>query len=324
MASSYANCSVLLAYGNIEVKDMVGRGESTVAFEDMIEHRKKSTAKVLSKLKELEVDMIFAEGTIDKEAQDIFFNAGITVITKVKVECLTRLKISLEIQRVVDNIGQLGDYTKATAVGRSRLIYFTQMSGFNGDKDMLVVEGQKVQNGLTLILSGPDESMLRLIKEELKVILRIGRHIYLKNFKVSLDQQLIQSMKPEIRNTLVANEAPNIFFSQVVEKSESTVHSYLRNKHLDYKRIVYVESDFSSASFPEVTRAMIDDYNRTRLRGFRRKWPFFTEICGNNYKDESRRYYSEDDWPMGEYILKKMVNLNKKCEVCRRPCYLHT
>lgn len=109
-----------------------------------------------------------------------------------------------------------------------------------------------------------------------------------------------------------------------MEKEASTVHTYLRNKHLDYKRIVYVESDFSSASFPEITRTMIDEYNKARLRGFRRKWPFFTEICGNNYRDESRRYYSEDDWPIGEYILKKVVNLNKKCEVCRRPCYLHT
>jgi hypothetical protein len=33
----------------------------------------------------MEVDMIFLEGTIDKEAQDTFFNNGITVISKVKV-----------------------------------------------------------------------------------------------------------------------------------------------------------------------------------------------------------------------------------------------
>jgi|JI6StandDraft_1071083.scaffolds.fasta_scaffold05664_3 hypothetical protein len=140
--------------------------------------------------------MIFLEGSIDKEAQDLFFNGGVTVITKVKVECITRLKISLDIQKVVDNIGQLDEYVKATVVGRSRLIYFTQVCGFDGDKDMLVVEGQKVQNGLTLIISGPDQAILRTIKEELKTILRVGRHIYLKNYKVLLDQQLIQSMKP--------------------------------------------------------------------------------------------------------------------------------
>jgi oligoribonuclease (3'-5' exoribonuclease) len=85
-----------------------------------------------------------------------------------------------------------------------------------------------------------------------------------------------------------------------------------------------VESDFSHHSFPEVTRQMIEEYNKTRVRGFPRKWPFFTEICGNSVKTESRRFYSEDDWPMGEYILKKMLNLSRKCELCKKPCYLHT
>lgn len=41
--------------------------------------------KVLAKLKEMEVDMIFLEGSIEKEAQDIFFSGGITVIAKVKI-----------------------------------------------------------------------------------------------------------------------------------------------------------------------------------------------------------------------------------------------
>lgn len=121
--------------------------------------------KVLNKLKELEVDMVFLEGSIDKEAQDMFFGNGITVISKVKIESLSRLKTSLEIQKIVDNIGQLGDLTKAMVIGRSRLIYFTQIAGFSGQKDLLVVEGQKVQNGLTVILSGPDENALRVIRE---------------------------------------------------------------------------------------------------------------------------------------------------------------
>lgn len=66
MATNYANCSVLLVYGNIEAKDMMGKGEGVVAFEDMIENRKKAMANVLAKLKEMEVDMIFLEGAIDK------------------------------------------------------------------------------------------------------------------------------------------------------------------------------------------------------------------------------------------------------------------
>lgn len=95
MSSSYANCNVLLVYGNIEAKDMLGKGEAVVAFEEMIDNRKKAMAKVLAKLKEMEVDMIFLEGSIDKETQDLFFLNNITVISKVKVETITRLKTSL-------------------------------------------------------------------------------------------------------------------------------------------------------------------------------------------------------------------------------------
>lgn len=101
MASSYANCSVLLVYGNIEAREVVGRGEAEVAFEEMIENRKKAMGKVVGRVREMEVDVIFLEGTIDKEAQDLFFVNGITVISKVKVEIITRLKISLEICKIV-------------------------------------------------------------------------------------------------------------------------------------------------------------------------------------------------------------------------------
>jgi hypothetical protein len=139
MSSSYANCNVLLVYGNIEAQDVIGKGETSVAFEEMIENRKKSMARILGQLKEMEVDMIFLEGSIDKEAQDMFFTNGITVISKIKVEYITRLKTSLEIDKIIENIGQLDDNSKNVSVGRSRLIYFTQIINFSGNQDLLVV-----------------------------------------------------------------------------------------------------------------------------------------------------------------------------------------
>ena len=37
----------------------------------------------------------------------------------------------------------------------------------------------------------------------------------------------------------------------------------------------------------------------------------------------SRRYYSEDDWPFGDYLLRKLVNPHKKCPLCHLPGYKH-
>jgi hypothetical protein len=139
MSSSYPNCNVLLVYGNIEAKDVVGKGETSVAFEQMIENWKKSLGSILNKLKELEVNMIFLEGSIDKEAQDMFFSSDITVISRIKVKYITQLKTSLEIEKILDNIGQLDDKSRKLSVGPSRLIYFTQINSVGKSQDLLVV-----------------------------------------------------------------------------------------------------------------------------------------------------------------------------------------
>jgi hypothetical protein len=139
MSSSYPNCNVLLVYGNIEAKDVVGKGETSVAFEQMIENWKKSLGSILNNLKELEVNMIFLEGSIDKEAQDMFFSSDITVISRIKVKYITQLKTSLEIEKILDNIGQLDDKSRKLSVGPSRLIYFTQINSVGKSQDLLVV-----------------------------------------------------------------------------------------------------------------------------------------------------------------------------------------
>ncbi len=67
------------------------------------------------------------------------------------------MKLSLEVGRIVEGIGQLSEHTKVTSVGKSRLSYFSKMTKFDdSEEDILVVEGHKAQNGLTLILCGPE------------------------------------------------------------------------------------------------------------------------------------------------------------------------
>jgi hypothetical protein len=145
---------------------------------------------------------------------------------------------------------------KHLCVGRSKLVYSTKIGSFNGsDESALVVEGLKSCNGMTIILAGPNETILRLIKYEFKQIMRIGRHLVLKIYKMLLDQDMMQSMAPEIRVSLSNPAAANLFFSYNVE-SEGTIINYLRLRYMVYKRIVFVESDFSPTSFPEITKQL--------------------------------------------------------------------
>jgi hypothetical protein len=91
MPKSFENANVLLLYGNIEAADIVGvRPNSFISFEDMIDNRKKETAKLIEKLKVMDVKLVFLEGSIDKEAQDMMFSSDIAVISKVGALILVR------------------------------------------------------------------------------------------------------------------------------------------------------------------------------------------------------------------------------------------
>jgi len=35
-------------------------------------------------------------------------------------------------------------------------------------------------------------------------------------------------------------------------------------------------------------------------------------------------FYSEEDMPLGSFLLKKLTGLDKKCAICCRPNYLHS
>lgn len=131
---------------------------------------------------------------------------------------------------------------------------------------------------MAIILAGPNETLLKLLKYELKQLLRIARHLVLKIYKMMLDQDMMQSMEPAIRASLSNPAAANIFFSSNVE-SDNTLVAYLRYKYIVYKRIVFVESEYSPAALPEVTKQVAEEYQRKKFRGFRTKWNYFTEVC---------------------------------------------
>ena len=86
----------ILVYGNIESEDLVG-GQKQASFENMMNNRLKEMNKIISYCQRVKINMIFLEGGIEKQFDDLLVNSQITVIPKVKVEYLSRLKSSLKI-----------------------------------------------------------------------------------------------------------------------------------------------------------------------------------------------------------------------------------
>lgn len=92
----YENMTCILVYGNIESEDLVG-GEKEASFENMMNNRLKEMQKIISYCQRVKINIIFLEGGIEKEFEDLLLGSSIIVIPRVKVEYLSRLKASFRI-----------------------------------------------------------------------------------------------------------------------------------------------------------------------------------------------------------------------------------
>ena len=125
-------------------------------------------------------------------------------------------------------------------------------------------------------------------------------------------------MTEQMRKSCYLNNS-EMFFTFYAE-FHYDILSYIKEKYVSYKQINYVESDF--ANYPEVTKGGLEEYTRGRTHSFKNKFNNFTEIC-SSIQDEHKMFYSEEDTPLGSFLLKKLTALDKKCTVCCRPNYLH-
>ena len=110
-----------------------------------------------------------------------------------------------------------------------------------------------------------------------------------------------------------------MFFS-LYDEHHSDILSYLKEKYLSYKHISYTGSNFEN--YPEVNKINLEQYLKARKHSFRNRWDSFTEICGEIH-DHHRIFYSDDDSPIGFYLLTKITSIDNKCSTCNRPNYQH-
>lgn len=142
------------------------------------------------------MNVIFVENNVEKEVTDVLHENSIAVFSKVSINTLTRLKNSLDINKVVDGINKLKSYTPEDIIGVCKAITLSKVNAFDEDyRNYLFVEGESATKGLTIMISGPDENMIRRIKKELKPLFVITRHLYLKLSSILMDQKLMHSKK---------------------------------------------------------------------------------------------------------------------------------
>ena len=188
----------------------------------------------------------------------------------------------------------------------------------NLTKKFFKVWTAKDELGLTLVLLGPTQKFLDNLKKQIGFAVQMLTHLRLKVYKVRMDEELLNSMSEQVRNSCYLNNS-EMFFSFYAE-FHSDLLSLIKEKYVSYKHISYVESDFSS--YPEVNKPALEEYLKGRSHTFKAKWENFTEICGE-IRDEHRMFYSDEDLALGGFLLKRLTGLDKKCAICNKPNYLH-
>ena len=57
----------------------------------------KEMNKLISYCERMNINVIFLEGNLEKECDDKFFASGITIIPKIKIDHLVKIKMALQI-----------------------------------------------------------------------------------------------------------------------------------------------------------------------------------------------------------------------------------
>lgn len=138
-------------------------GDKEVSFENMLNYRLKEMNKIISYCQRVKIDIIFLEGVIEKEFDDMLFNNNITVIPKVKVEYLSRLKTSLKIDKIVDHIGKVYEYPEKEITGfvkKMTSANYTSIKEGNGLKRFFKIHTARDELGLTLVIKDTSPKVL--------------------------------------------------------------------------------------------------------------------------------------------------------------------
>ena len=232
--SKHHNPKVILMYGGMEIGDLVDNPDKCQSKPARI----KVFNKVLEDLLDLRVDVLFLEKSIHHELEEQLFDYNVTVFDEVDVTAITKIQYSLEIKKVVESYRTLRKEKMEVISGWSKLIYFEQFLKYDDIYHfVIIIEGNKPYRGLTIATSAPSKDLNRRIISTIKILLAIGRHLFLKMYAIMLDQKMLQSLTISYQKS--KEHFPDIFF-KMFHNLHINTYLYLRLTHLTYKKIVFV------------------------------------------------------------------------------------
>lgn len=328
MRSNHISPKILIAT-QIE---LVGNSDLTM-FDNLIHNEKKQIKKIIDKIMKLKPNVILIEKSINRIAYEYFKEADIIIIIKIKHELLKRIARVTK-ATIIKNLSYLDKIPEDKLIGTCEKLYIKKFfyEGYQTDKTKkkneknndsslkndkfndpfyLFIEVIPPYLGSTIIISGPNDQELNIVKESLKLSLKLARNSFLEkdlviNETILLNQINIESYK----NRNMAKNFEN--FGSLSDDS-----SFNNNRDNSQKNKYKREGDFSTYLFNKmpmediISKQFINYTKVCYVKGFLENC---NEICAN---EEALKFFYEN---FGEKNKRNEISpFNYFVEICELP-----
>ena len=335
--------------------ELAGNTDLTM-FDNLIQNEKKQIKKIINKIMKFKPNIILIEKSINGIAYEYFKEANIIVIKKIKHELLKRIArvTKATIIKDINNFEKIpedkilgtcekfhikkffidGYKSKSKYDSKSDPLEISFKKEENNDPNYLFLEGCDPFLGGTIIISGPSEAELKIIKDSLKLSLKLVRNFILERDIVTneillINQINIEKYKAQIKKSgsfgsftdeklLLEEPQRNLY------KREGDFSKYLFNKmsledvvsrqYIQYTKVGFVRGFLENCNEicanEEAVKFYYQKFNEKdkKLGGIYSPFDFFVEICElpTPVKIE---YYSEEDFGLGIKYLLYIINI---------------
>ncbi|CAD8201944.1 unnamed protein product [Paramecium pentaurelia] len=305
---------ILIIHGNL---DFI---EETQQFDDFILKEKRVLQDYIEKIKEnFKPTIIIVEKSVSKVALDICCKFNITVVQNVKIHQLRKIAKSTGSKFVrLDKLdGYIQKETQVT--GNCEKIFFRNFPRPNPDKQdvagkdntLMFIETKDGKNGVTIMLSGPQEDLLQKLKQCIIGCMRLGKHFDVERYIILCEQKLRQNKQ----FNFCVGDFTKFLFEKVNLKE-------VIKPDLAYVKINYARADIHNFN---------DIKDMNALLAYQKEFPpqkekvvdFFADMCNMPTEKPKAYYHSNDDMSMGAFIILKVANLQFRCEYCKLPRNSH-
>lgn len=320
--------------------ELVGNSDLAV-FENLIQNEKKQIRKVIDKIMKLRPDVILVEKSINRIALEHFKEKEIIIIVKIKHHLLKRIArvtkaTILKDLNMLEKLSEdkilgscenfeikkffIDDYKMSNPPTNQSPSFFkefdlrkgtiegdgtTKKEDSSDDPNYLFIEVMNQFLGSTLIISGPKEEELMIVKDCLKLSLKLMRHFILEKEVVMNEIILINQINFEkYRNQQLLKKSES-FGSMVDENLLEEFRNYYRREG-DFSRYLFNKIGMEGACFKRFI-------NYTKVCYAKSSWENSNEICAN---EEAVKYYYQ---LFGDKKKKNEKSTVEFLEICELP-----